>query len=257
MTLFEVGSKNRWDVGGHPLTLNGALFYNRYKDQQLSALLSVNQIIDQLATFGQPTTLPPNSSGSLVVSYTFNAATDETYGAQLGGSIVLPGHFKLGVDALYLKTKVLKASLIQDFRFQGDVNSTDAIPQSIVGHELPRTPHWQLNGSIAQAIPLNNKGMVFDWLVSAAYRSGSYQTIFNSIDYRFPNAPRAFLADRLSGFATFNAAAGITSGPYRVEVYANNFTNSTHAAALLISQFVNSRYYTNPRLIGARARVSF
>lgn len=257
VTLFEVGSKNRWDVGGHPLTLNGALFYNRYKDQQLSALLSVNQIIDQLATFGQPTTLPPNSSGSLVVSYTFNAATDETYGAQLGGSIVLPGHFKLGVDALYLKTKVLKASLIQDFRFQGDVNSTDAIPQSIVGHELPRTPHWQLNGSIAQAIPLNNKGMVFDWLVSAAYRSGSYQTIFNSIDYRFPNAPRAFLADRLSGFATFNAAAGITSGPYRVEVYANNFTNSTHAAALLISQFVNSRYYTNPRLIGARARVSF
>ena len=94
-------------------------------------------------------------------------------------------------------------------------------------------------------------------LVQAAYRSGSYQTIFNSIDYRFPTAPRAFLDDRLSGYTTFNAAAGVTSGPYRFEVYANNFTNSTHAAALLISQFVNSRYYTNPRLIGARARVSF
>jgi iron complex outermembrane receptor protein len=257
VTLFEVGSKNRWDVGGHPLTLNGALFYNRYKNQQLSALLSVNQIISQLPPGVSQPPLRPDQGGNLVVSYTFNAATDATYGAQLSGSIVLPGHFKLGVDALYLRTKVLKSALVEDFRFQGDVNSTDAVLRSIQGNELPRTPHWQLNGSIAQAIPLNNKGVVFDWLVSAAYRSGSYQTIFNSVDYRFPSAPRAFLADRLSGFATFNAAAGITSGPYRFEVYANNFTNSTHAAALLISQFVNSRYYTNPRLIGARARVSF
>lgn len=258
VTLFEVGSKNRWEVGGHPLTLNGALFYNRYKDQQLSALLAVNQVISQLPAGIRPPPLSPDTQGgNLVVSYTFNAATDATYGAQVAGSIVLPGHFKLGVDALYLRTKVLKSSLIEDFRFQGDVNGTDAVLRSIQGHELPRTPHWQLNGSIAQAIPLNNKGMVFDWLVSAAYRSGSYQTIFNSIDYRFPTKPRAFLDDRLSGFATFNAAAGVTSGPYRFEVYANNFTNSTHAAALLISQFVNSRYYTNPRLIGARARVSF
>ena len=257
VTLFEVGSKNKFDVGGHPLTLNGALFYNRYKDQQLSALLSVNQIITQIAQFTPTVTLPPNSSGNLVVSYTFNAATDETYGAQLTGSIVLPGHFKFGLDALYLKTKVLKADLIQDFRFQGDVNGTDAILRSIVGHELPRTPHWQLNASLAQAVSLGSNGAVFDWVVQAAYRSGSFQTIFNSIDYRFPNTPRAFLDDRLSGYATFNAAAGVTSGPYRFEVYANNFTNSTHAAALLISQFVNSRYYTNPRLIGARARVSF
>ena len=34
-------------------------------------------------------------------------------------------------------------------------------------------------------------------LVQVAYRSGSYQTIFNSIDYRFPTKPRAFLADCL------------------------------------------------------------
>gem|GEM_PF-5397169 len=40
-------------------------------------------------------------------------------------------------------------------------------------------------------------------LVQAAYRSGSYQTIFNSIDDRFPTKSRAFLADRLSGVATF------------------------------------------------------
>ena len=257
VTLFEVGSKNRWDVGGHPLTLNGALFYNRYKDQQLSALLSVNQIISQLPPGVSPPPLRPDQGGNLVVTYTFNAATDETYGAQLAGSIVLPGHFKFGLDALYLRTKVLKSDPVEDFRFQGDVNGTDSVLRSIKGHELPRTPHWQLNASLAQAIPLGSNGAVFDWVVQAAYRSGSFQTIFNSIDYRFPNAPRAFLDDRLSGYATFNAAAGVTTGPYRFEVYANNFTNSTHAAALLISQFVNSRFYTNPRLIGARARVSF
>lgn len=257
VTLFEIGSKNRFDVGGHPLTLNAALFYNRYKDQQLSALLSVNQVISQLPPGVSPPPLRADQGGNLVVTYTYNAASDETYGAQLTGSIVLPGHFKFGLDALYLRTKVLKADLIQDFRFQGDVSSADAVARSIVGHELPRTPHWQLNASLAQAIPLDSNGMVFDWIVQAAYRSGSYQTIFNSIDYASPNNPRASLDDRLSGYATFNAAAGITKGPFRVEVFANNFTNQTHAAALLVSQFANSRYYTNPRLIGGRVRFSF
>lgn len=257
VTLFEVGSKNTFDVGGHPLVLNGALFYNRYKDQQLSALLSVQQIVSQLAGVNQPIVLPPNTNASLVVSYTFNAATDATYGAQLTGSIVLPAHFKFGFDALLLETKVLKADPIQDFRFQSDVNAVDAVARPIQGHRLPRTPRFQLNASLAQAIPLGSKGAVFDWIVQAAYRSSSYQTIFNSIDYAFPNAPRAFLDDRLSGYATFNAAVGVTTGPYRFEAYVNNFTDSTHAAALLVSQFANSRYYTNPRIFGARARVSF
>jgi iron complex outermembrane receptor protein len=257
VTLFEVGSKNKFDVGGHPLTLNGAVFYNNYKDQQLSALLSVQQIASQLASIGQPVPIPSGTNSSLVVSYTYNAANDETYGAQLSGSIVLPGHFKFGVDALWLEARVKKAAPIQDFRFQSDVNSVDAVERPIEGHRLPRTPRWQLNASLAQAIPLDSKGTVFDWVVQAAYRGSSYQTIFNSIDYRFPNTPRAFLDDHLSGYATFNAAAGVTAGPYRLEAYVNNLTNSTHAAALLISQFVNARYYTNPRLIGARARVSF
>lgn len=257
VTLFEVGSKNTFDVGGHPLVLNGALFYNRYKDQQLSALLSVQQIASQLAGVNQPIVLPPNTNASLVVSYTFNAATDATYGAQLTGSIVLPAHFKFGFDALLLETKVLKADPIQDFRFQSDVNSVDAVARPIEGHRLPRTPRFQLNASLAQAIPLGSKGAVFDWIVQAAYRSSSFQTIFNSIDYASPNAPRAFLDDRLSGYATFNAAVGVTTGPYRFEAYVNNFTDSTHAAALLVSQFANSRYYTNPRIFGARARVSF
>ncbi len=255
VTLYEIGSKNRFDVGGHPLTLNASLFYNRYKDQQLSALLSVAQIVSQIGT--QTVTLPPNTNTSLVVSYTYNAATDETYGAQLTGSIVLPGHFKFGLDALWLEAKVVNADPIQDFRFQSDVNSVDAVAQSIKGHRLPRTPRYQVNASLAQAIPIGSKGMVIDWVIQAAYRSSSFQTIFNSIDYNSPTKPRAFLDDRLSGYTTFNAAAGVTSGPYRFEAYVNNLTDSTHAAALLVSQFANSRYYTSPRLIGARARVSF
>ena len=257
VTLYEIGSKNKFNVGGHPLTLNGAFFYNRYKDQQLSALLSVAQIANQLGSINQPVTLPPGTNSSLVVSYTYNAATDETYGAQLTGSIVLPYHFKFGLDALWLEAKVVNADPIQDFRFQSDVNSVDAVLRPIAGHRLPRVSRFQLNASLAQAIPIDAKGTVVDWVFQAAYRSSSYQTIFNSIDYASPNAPRAFLDDRLSGYATFNAAAGITTGPYRFEMYVNNLTDSTHAAALLISQFVNSRYYTNPRLFGARARVSF
>ena len=112
VTLFEAGSKNLFYIDGRPLILNGTIFYNRYKDQQLSALLSVQQIITSL---GPTVTLPPNSSGNLVVSYTFNAATDETYGAQLSGSIVLPGNFKFGLDALVMNARVAEAAPIQDF----------------------------------------------------------------------------------------------------------------------------------------------
>lgn len=257
VTLFEVGTKNKFLIGGRQAIFNASLFYNRYKDQQLTALLSVDQALTAAAAAGQAGQLPANSSGNLVVSYTFNAADNQIYGAQVDGSVILPAGFKLGLNALWLEANVVNADPIEDFRFQRDVNSVDSVPRSINGNRLPRTSRWQVNGSVAQAIPAARFGGTFDWLFQVAWRSSSFQTIFNSVDFRFPNAPRAFLDDRLSGYVTFNAAAGLSSGRYRFEAYVNNLTDQTHAAALLVSQFANSRFYTNPRIYGARFRVGF
>jgi iron complex outermembrane recepter protein len=255
VTLFELGSKNRFDVGGHPITLNASLFYNDYRNQQLSALLSVAQIARLGVT---PIPLPLGTNANLVVSYTFNAANVQTYGAQFDGSAVLPGGFKFGVNALWLEANVISTGLIQDFRFQSDVNSVDSVNRPINGNRLPRTPRYQINASLAQAIPAERFGGTFDWIVQGAWRSSSFQTIFNSIDYNPPaTGPRPSLDDRLSGYVTFNAAVGFSKGEYRIEAYVNNFTDQTHAAALLVSQFANSRYYTNPRIFGFRVRAGF
>ena len=112
-----------------------------------------------------------------------------------------------------------------------------------------------------------------DWLVSVSWRSSSFATIFNSIDYAFVNqerftdgpnagqiritAPRESLNDRIPSYYLVNIAAGYTIGKVRIEAYVNNLTDNTVAAGLLVSQFSNTRFFTNPRLIGGRIRVSF
>ena len=75
VTLYEVGSKNIFTLGGLRAKLNGSLFYNDYKDQVLTSLLSVAQALDLSNIPGA--TLPPNTSGALVISYSYNAASSE------------------------------------------------------------------------------------------------------------------------------------------------------------------------------------
>ncbi|MGC6398993.1 TonB-dependent receptor [Sphingomonas sp. FW199] len=266
VTLFEVGTKNEFKVFGRTAVFNLAAFYNNYNDQQLTALLGVQSIIEQitgpngeLIDVTGPTQVPDGFTQNQVVSFTYNAADSETYGLQGSGSIILPGNFKFGADFLWLEARVKNAEPVQDFRFQSDVNSVDAIARPINGKRLPYTPRWQFNAALAQVIPIGGgtEDATFDWLVSVSWRSSSFGTIFNSEDYRFPDTPRAFLEDRIPSYAIVNLAAGVTRGKFRVEGYVNNLTNKTVAAGLLVSQFSNTRWFTNPRLVGGRVRISF
>ena len=119
MTLYELGSKNIFYLGGLRTRLNGSLFYNDYKDQVLTSLLSVAQAID-LSNIPNAT-LPPNTSGALVISYSYNAASSEIYGANIEAGIELPYNINLDFNALWLEAKVKKSQEIQDFRYQADV----------------------------------------------------------------------------------------------------------------------------------------
>jgi len=255
VTLYEIGTKNQFDIGNVRARVNGSLFYNDYGDQVLTGLLSVAQIVDFLGG-PQQVPIPPGTSQALVVSYSFNAADSRIYGANIEGGIDLPNNLNLKFNALWLEAEVRNAEPIQDFRFQPDVAPTDAVFRSINGRRLPRTPRWQLNASIGQR--LDTSGGSFDYIASVGYRSSQFMSIFNSIDFAQPDTPRLRLNDVVAPYWTVDIGAGYShgaDGKLRIEAYINNAFNVQPAAAIIITQFDNTRFFIRPRTFGGRVRV--
>jgi len=263
VVLYEIGSKNEFDIGGRRAYLNGSFFYNDYTDQVFTGLLSVDAAIETSATLlGQPVTLPPNTNTTLVVSFSFNAADSEIYGAQIEGGFELPGNINFDFTALWLEAQIQQAEEIPDFRFQPDVDSGNAVFRSIEGSRLPRTPRWQLNGKLSQVIELPQGQL--DWVASLGYRSSQFHTIFNSLEFDANGVGTPVtsgrLLDRIDGYFTLDIGAGWTideEGKYRFEVYGNNVTNQQEEAAIIVTQFDNTRFFTRPRTYGARIRAKF
>ena len=256
VTLYELGSKNIFYLGGMRTKVNGSLFYNQYKDQVLTSLLSVAQALDLSNIPGA--TLPPNTSGALVISYSYNAASSAIYGANVEAGIQLPYNINFDVNALWLEAKIKKSREIQDFRFQADVAPTEAVFQSIANKRLPRTPRFQMNATLGQSFDVGSGKA--DYVLSAGYRSSQYMTIFNGEDFQNPDNPRRRLDDKVDGYWTFDVGAGYThgrDGKVRIEGYVNNLTNAIHEAAIIITQFDNTRFFTRPRTYGARIRLKY
>jgi len=181
--LYEVGSKNEFQLGGRDAYLNGSLFYNDYTDQVFTGLLSVATAIETaVGILGQDIPIPDGTNTDLVVSFSFNAADSEIYGAQLEGGIELPGNINFDFSALLLEAKINESEDIPDFRFQPDVNNGITFFRNIDGNRLPRTPRWQLNGKLSQVIELPTGQL--DWVASLGYRSSQFHTRFRSRDWR-------------------------------------------------------------------------
>ena len=263
VVLYEVGSKNQFDLGGRKAYLNGSFFYNDYTDQVFTGLLSVATAIETaVGILGQDVPIPPGTNTDLVVSFSFNAADSEIYGAQIEGGFQLPGSINFDFTALWLEAQIQNSEDIPDFRFQPDVDSGNAVFRPIAGNRLPRTPRWQLNGKLSQVIDLPTGQL--DWVASLGYRSSQFHTIFNSLEFDVDNVGTQVTAgrllDRIDGYFTLDMGAGWTiddEGKYRIEVYGNNITNQQEEAAIIITQFDNTRFFTRPRTFGARIRAKF
>ena len=261
--LYEFGTKNEFNIGNVGVRLNGTLFYNDYSDQVFTSLLSVAQAVEFTNDFGgQTVTLPDGTNQALVVSFSFNAADSEIYGAQLEGGFDLPENISLDFSVLWLEAQIKNAEDIQDFRFQADVAPDDAVFRPINGRRLPRTPRWQLNAKFSQVIELPEGQL--DYVISGGYRSSQFHTIFNSLEFdadgNATEVSNGRLLDRIGGYFTLDIGAGYTiddDGKYRFEVYANNVTNTINEAAIIITQFDNTRFFTRPRTYGARFRAKF
>lgn len=263
VVLYELGSKNEFYIGSVKTRLNASVFYNDYSDQVFTSLLSVEQALDFTNTFGgENIELPPNTNTALVVSFSFNAADSDIYGAQIDGGFDLPANIKLDFSALYLEANINEADPIQDFRFQADVDPVNAVFRPITDRRLPRTPRWQLNAKFSQAFDVGNGQL--DYVLSAGYRSAQFHTIFNSLEFDANNVGTPVtsgrLFDEIEGFFTLDIGAGYTfdaEGRFRFEAYANNIVDTINASAIIITQFDNTRFFNRPRTYGGRLRVKF
>lgn len=263
VVLYEIGSKNEFSLGGRKAYFNASLFYNDYSDQVFTGLLSVrtaveiaNELLDQVVV------VPPGTNSDLVVSFSFNAADSEIYGAQVEGGFQLPGNIDVDFTALWLEAKIQDAEEIPDFRFQPDVDSGNAVFRPIAGNRLPRTPRWQLNAKVSQVIELP-RGQL-DWVASLGYRSSQFHTIFNSLQFDANDVGTPVtsgrLLDRIGGYMTLDIGAGWTiddERKYRLEVFGNNVTNQQEEAAIIITQFDNTRFFIRPRTYGVRLAARF
>ncbi|WP_279244155.1 TonB-dependent receptor [Candidatus Litorirhabdus singularis] len=256
VTLYELGWKSEFDLGSVPTRFNASAFYYDYADQVFTSLLSVEQALD----FDSGVPPDPDAidqSGALVVSFSYNAADSEIYGMQFDGGFDLPYNFSFDYTALWLEAEIIEAEPIQDFRFQADVAPDDAVFRSIDGKRLPHTPKYQLNMKLSQwfAVPWGT----VDYVVSAGWRDEQYLTIFNGEDYGQPEDPRQRLDDRVPAYWTFDVGMGYSHGDgnLRIEAFANNSTEEVKNAAVIITQFDNTRFYTRPRTYGARVKYFF
>ena len=87
-----------------------------------------------------------------------------------------------------------------------------------------------------------------------------FTTIFNGQDYLQPENPRRRLDDKVDGYWTFDVGFGWTppgDGRVRLEGFVNNLTDEQNEAAIIITQFDNTRFFTRPRTFGARLRVQY
>jgi iron complex outermembrane receptor protein len=257
LTLFEIGSKNEFDINGYGAKINISAFYYDYADLQLTTLLSAAQALDFTGLVVDPDT--EANLGGNVVAFTFNAASAEIYGMQLETSFELPWNVNFNSTLLWMPgAKVTESIEIQDARFQADVDPVNAVNRSIQGNRLPRTPRIQFNGNITKGWELDSG--TIDGVFSFGYRAKVNMTIFNGIDYETPDDPSLRLNDTVPGYWTLDAGLGYTHGEegrYRIEAYVANLTNAQQAQGLIITQFDNTRFLNRPRIYGVRARAKF
>ena len=254
--VYEIGSKNEFETQYGRAHFNVSAFYYDYSDIIQNVLLSVGQILDGegLDTTGAQ----PNELG-LVVNFNFNASDAEIFGAQFEAGFDLPANLRWDGTLLWMpEARIQNSELIADSRFQADVAAAQAIPQSIDGFRLRRTPEISIQTSLSQRLSFDQGDA--DWIVSLGYRTEQHQDIFNGVIYpEFDNTTDNALRlnDLVEGYMTVDAGAGFNPGGndnLRFEAYVQNLTDEQREQAIIITQFDNTRFFSRPRTYGVRFR---
>lgn len=240
LVMYELGSKNEFELNGLPTRLNASLFHYDYSDQVLQSLVALGE--DSSATSLQ----------------NVNVANSSITGLELESRILLPYNLALDASALWLKTKVDSGEMADGRQSWGsDVPLVD-----LEGNELPLSPEFTLNLALSQTIETDIG--VFDWIVSAQYKDDYFLSIWNDTDYAIVDGKtvvddEVVYTDSVDGYVNVDIGLGFTSndGFYRVELYGTNLTDEVYSNKGIIDHGNNLRFLNNPRTYGMRLKLVF
>ena len=263
--VAELGSKNKFSIGGYQAILNVAAFWYDYQDQQFTVLAPAVQ------------GLGGDGDGGLV-SLRQNVGDSTILGLDFDYTQNLPLYLRLRANVQFLHTEFDSPSgNLVDTRFNFPGGPNDTIPFDPTGNKLPKASDWSGSISLAQFIPTPIGS--FEWVASVGFRSEYFLTIFNG-DGDLPeinaeNYPNLD-AEQLENLQnTVNGNAGSATdvvGAYlrldlalayvptdniRVEIYGKNVTDVGYAQTALVSPGTNLRFLNDPRMFGGRVQVNF
>ncbi|MEO1229178.1 MAG: TonB-dependent receptor [Myxococcota bacterium] len=278
--VAEVGSKNKFDIGGYQSLFNVAAFWYTYEDQQFTVLAPAVQ--------GMNTGMGGNGG---LVSLRQNVGDSRILGFDVDYTQNLPLFLRFRANLQYLNTEFTNSSVaLVDTRFNFPNGPDDTIPFDPVGNQLPKASEWSGAVTLAQLIPTGIGN--FEWSASMGFRSEYYLTIFNgngslpevnAANFPFENVTPAdgqslaeaqeaarenlrntirnsagSASDIVNGYIRFDLGVAYTPVPFlRIEAYAKNLTNVGYAQTALVSPNLNLRFLNDPRMIGGRIRLTY
>ena len=246
--VYEVGSRNTFDLAGRRAVLNLTGFYYDYNNQVFQDLTCIN--LDQAQT-------PPVCNGYSLVNR--NIGSSRIWGLELESKIPLPGNFMFDLNVAYLDTKIT-SGVVADARAQDFGAGGNSPLISLAGNRLPLASKVNVAARLSQWFDIG-RGR-FDWQALVNYRSSFFLSQFNEDDIVFLNGNRqsalaAGFPDKQNGFVTVNLGAGYTLDNLRFEVWASNFLNEEASQKALVGSSLNIRFLNDARSYGARIRVNF
>ncbi|WP_170112550.1 TonB-dependent receptor [Sphingomonas fennica] len=149
VTAYEIGSKNKFADGR--IILNASLFYNKYKDLQIT-------ILDPLTN----------------LSYYSSAGAARSYGAEFELKTLPVDGLHVDLTAALLNAKFTKYVRPNPF---GDTATVD-----LAGNRVPTSPTLKTTASISYDADLGDHGMIsprIDLLYSTKYYSTDYNTVLD------------------------------------------------------------------------------
>lgn len=248
VVVYEIGSRNTFEIGGRRSVVNLTGFWYDYSNQVFQDLTCIN--LDQTQT-------PPVCNGYSLVNR--NIGSSRIRGLEFETRFALPARMGLDFNVTWLDTKITSGT-VADARAQDFGAGGNSPLISLAGNRLPLASKWNINARLSQTIDIGRGS--FDWQALVNYRSSYFLSQFNEDDIVFLDGTRqsalsAGFPDEQKGYATFNIAAGYTLGNYRIEAWASNLFDVEVSQKALVGSSLNIRFLNDARTFGVRGRVTF
>jgi iron complex outermembrane receptor protein len=222
----ELGWKTEWL--DHRLQWNGALYQEDWLNTQI-------YIFD------------PGVTGGL--AFTTNGPNYRVRGIENSVVFRLTPGLTVTASGAWNRSEVVKTlSLVSPTTGQ-PINIVN--PFGAMGSPLAQSPPFSGNIRVRDEYPIQD--YTFFWQVGANRQGGSYATT-DRISNTLQGAPVAFYDP---GFTTYSASLGAAKGPWSVQLYGENVTDTRGIQFSSYTQWVKSNTIIRPRTLGLRISYKF